>query len=103
MWDKLKNIYSKIGSKLIYLILQKLLNYPKINKLKRYGKPIMQIFGKIQYLCKSLYTIMTLGQDLENIIILVIVFKILHNNFNITIANLLKIRDKIIDQIYSIL
>lgn len=46
---------------------------------------------------------MTLGQDLENIIILVIVFKILHNNFNITIANLLKIRDKIIDQIYSIL
>ena len=38
MWDKLKNIYIKIGQKVIF---QELFNYPKINKPKRYNKSVM--------------------------------------------------------------
>ena len=41
MWNKLTNIYTEIGQQVVYLIFQKLLNYPKINKPKEYDKPIM--------------------------------------------------------------
>ena len=52
IWDKLKNICTKVGQGVVYSILQELLHYPNINKLKRYEKPIMQIFAKIRYFCK---------------------------------------------------
>lgn len=41
MWDKLKSIYINISQGIIYSILQKLFNYPKINNLKRYNKLVM--------------------------------------------------------------
>ena len=47
MWNKLKNISNEIGQKIVCLILQELLNYPKINKPKEYEKPTMQIFTKV--------------------------------------------------------
>lgn len=47
IWDKLQSICSKIGQRVVYLILQELLNYPKINKPKGYDKPVMQIFAKV--------------------------------------------------------
>ena len=47
IWEKLTNIYSKIGHGVVYLILQELFNYSKINKSNRYNKPIMQIFAEV--------------------------------------------------------
>lgn len=41
IWDKLKSICSKIGYRVVYSILQELLNYPRINKLKEYDKLVM--------------------------------------------------------------
>ena len=64
IWDKLKSICSKIEQGVVYLILQELLNYPKINKSKGYDKPVMQIFAKIRYFCKHFYTAMTPSRDL---------------------------------------
>ena len=64
MWDKVKSICSKIEQGVVYLILQKLRNYPKINKPKGYDKPVMQIFTEVRYLCKRLCIAMTPGQDL---------------------------------------
>lgn len=47
MWNKLTNICTKIGKRVVYLILQKLLNYLKINKPKEYNKLVMQIFAEV--------------------------------------------------------
>lgn len=41
MGDKFKSIYTKVSQGIIYSIFQKLLHYPKINKAKRYKKPVM--------------------------------------------------------------
>lgn len=43
------------------------------------------------------------GQDFWDTIVIVIVLDTLHDNFNITTTSLLESRDKIIDQIQSIL
>lgn len=103
IWHKLKSIYTKIGQEVIYLIFQKLFNYPKINKLKKYNKPVIQIFTEIKYLCKCLCTIINLSYNLWNTIAIVIILNTLHNDFDITTTNLLKSGNKTIDQIQSIL
>lgn len=97
MWDKLKSICSKIGQGIVYSILQKLLNYLKTNKPKRYNKLVMQIFAEVWYLCKRLCIVMTLGRDLWDIIAIVITLDTLHNDFEITIASLLETGNKTID------
>lgn len=61
IWDKLVNICSEIGQRIVYSIFQELLNYPRINTPKQYNKPVMQIFAKVRYLYKRFHTIMTLG------------------------------------------
>ena len=103
MWDKFKSIYNEIGQRVVYSILQELLHYPKITKPKRYEKPVMQIFAKVRYLYKRLQTTMTLGQDLWDMIAIVIALDSLYDNFNTTTANLLEVGNKTIDQIQSIL
>lgn len=62
--NKLKSICSEIGQGVVYLILQELFNYSKINKPKGYDKPVMQIFAEVRYLCKRLCIAMTPGRDL---------------------------------------
>lgn len=64
MLDKLTSICSKIGQGVVYSILQELFNYPKINKPKEYDKLVMQIFTKVQYICKCFCTAITLRRDL---------------------------------------
>ena len=103
MWDKLTSICTEIGQRVIYSIFWELLNYPKINKSKEYDKPIMQIFAEVRYLCKRLQTAMTPGQDLRDIIAIVIALDTLHDNFNTTTTSLLESENKTIDQIQSIL
>lgn len=51
IWDKLKSVCTKIGQGVVYLILQELFNYLKINKPKGYNKSVMQIFAEVRYLC----------------------------------------------------
>lgn len=70
---------------------------------KRAQKPIIQIFAKVKYLCKQLYLAMTPGQDLWDMIAIVIALDSLHKDLNMTIASLLETGDKTIDQIQSIL
>lgn len=47
MWNTLKKIYLKIDQKVVYLVLQKILNYSYIYKPKKYNKPVVKIFTKI--------------------------------------------------------
>lgn len=47
MLDKLKSICIEIDQRVVYLIIQELFYYPKINKSKRYKKLVMHIFAKI--------------------------------------------------------
>lgn len=52
MWDKLKSICTKIGQGIVYSILQELLYYPNITKLKEYKILVIQILVEVKYLCK---------------------------------------------------
>lgn len=87
----------------MYLILQKLFNYLKINKPKGYNKLIMQIFAEIRYLCKRFCIVMTLCQNLSDTIAIMITLNTFYDNFKTTTASLFETGDKKIDQIYSIL
>lgn len=102
MWDKLKSTCIKVSQKVVYSILQELLYYPKITKLKRYKKPVMQIFVKVKYFCKRFCLAITPGQDFQNIIIIIIALNLLYKIFDTTTASLLETSDKTINQIQSI-
>ena len=103
MWEKLTSICIEIGQDVVYLILQELFNYLKINKSKGYDKPVMQIFAKVRYLYKCLRIAMTPGHDLWDTIAIVIAINTLHDDFNTITASLLENRDKTINRIQSIL
>lgn len=45
MLNKFKRVYTKVGQEVVYLILQELFYYPRINKPKEYKKLVMQIFS----------------------------------------------------------
>lgn len=102
--DKLISIcITRVGQGIVYLIFEKLLHYPQITKLKRYKKLVIQIFAKVKYLCKRFCLAMIQGQNLWNIITIIIAFDLLYEDFDITIAGLLETDNKTIDQIQSIL
>lgn len=63
----------------------------------------MQIFAEVQYLCKRSRTAITPGQDFWDIITIVIALDTLYNNVEIIMTSLLESRDKMINQIQSIL
>lgn len=48
--NKLKSISIKFSWELVYSILQKLLYHIKITELKKYKKPLMEIFIGVKYL-----------------------------------------------------
>lgn len=74
-----------------------------MTKPKEYKKPIIQIFAKIKYFYKCFQIVMTSRQDFWDTITIVITLDFLHKDFNTTIISLLKIGDKIINQIQTIL
>ena len=41
MWEKLKSVYTEVGQRVVYSILQELFYYPSNNKPKGYDKPAM--------------------------------------------------------------
>ena len=88
----------------MYSILHELFHYPKINKLKKYKKPVIQVFPEVKYLYKCLRLAITPGQnEFWDMIAIVIAFDLLYKDFDNTITSLLEMGDKIIDQIQSIL
>ena len=101
-WNKLKNIYTKVGQEVVYSIIQELFHCSNINKSERYKKPVIQIFREMQYVCKYFWTIMTLSSNFWDIIVIVIAFDFLHKDFDTINASLLEMGNKIIDQIQSI-
>ena len=60
---------------------------------------MIQIFAERKYFCKRLQMVMTLGQDLWDIIAIVIALDSLYNDFNTNTASLLKAGNKTINQI----
>lgn len=52
MWERLRNICTEVGQRVVYSILQELLHYPAANKPKEYKKPVVEIFAEVRYLCK---------------------------------------------------
>ena len=97
IWNKLKSICTKVDQGVIYSIFQELLHYSKINKPKRYEKPVIQVFAEVKYLYKRLRSAITLGRDLWDTITIMIVFNLLHKDFDNIIASLLITGDKTID------
>lgn len=103
MWDRLKIICSKIGQRVLYLILQELLYYFAANKPKSFNKPVVEIFTKVKYLYKQLKAAMIEGKDLFETIAIVIALDMLHNDFDTTTASMLKTKNKFIDEIFTII
>lgn len=98
-YDMLKRIFSEVGQEIVYLVLQEILNYPRIHKLKRYIKPEVEIFAEIRLLCKRLKTRMIVGHDGFDTIAIVIILNTLYSDFEATIASILKTGNKIIKEI----
>ena len=94
MWKKLTSIYSEISQGMVYSILQKLFNYSKINKFKRYDKSVIQIFAEVRYFYTCFEMAMTPRWDLWDMIAIFIALDTLYNHFETTTASLIKTRDK---------
>lgn len=57
-----KKLYAtcfQVRQEIVYLIFQKLLNYPWKNKLKRFEKPVISIIADICFLVKRLQAAIT--------------------------------------------
>lgn len=52
MQDIVKRIYLEVDQKILYFILQEILNYRCIYKPKEYDKPAIKIFVKVYFFCK---------------------------------------------------
>lgn len=103
IWQKLQIACSQIGQKVVYLILQKLLNYPRTNKPQGFEKPVMSIFADVRFLIKRLQAAITPDQDIWDSIVIVVALNSLHDNFEATTASMLEREDKTIEEIQQIL
>ena len=103
MWAKLQSVCSHVGQGVVYLILQELFNYPKVNKPKGYEKTITSVFADVQILTKRLRAALTPNRDIYNSIAIVIALDLIHNDFETKTSSLLKTGDKTIDEIQQIL
>lgn len=84
----LKRICSEVGQGVMYLVLQKILNYSHIHKLKGYDKPEVEIFAEVCFFCKQQKAAITTNYDSFDIITIVIILDILHSDFKVIIANI---------------
>lgn len=99
IWDTLKKICSKVSQRVVYSVLQEIFNYPRIHKPKKYNKSVVEIFAEVYFFYKWLKVVMISRSNLFNIIVIVIFLDILYSDFEVTIANMLEIGDKIIKEI----
>ena len=103
MLERLRNICTEVGQGVVYSILQELLHYPAANKPKKYEKPVVEIFAKVQYLCKRLKAAMTEGRDQLKTMAIVIALDTLHDDYDTTTASMLETGNKSIDEIFAII
>lgn len=89
----------EVGQRVVYLVLQEILNYHCIYKPKGYDKPVVEIFAEVHFFYKPLKVIMTVRCHLFDTIAIVIIFNTLYSNFKVTIASILEIEDKTIEEI----
>lgn len=80
-----------------------MLHYPAAKKPKKFNKPVVEIFAKVQYLCKQLKAVITKKKDSFKKIAIVIALNMLYNDFNTTTASMLETRNKSIDEIFTII
>lgn len=99
---KLRLVYSQVGKRVVYSILQEVLNYFCMNKPKAFEKPVMSIFADIHFLIKWLRASIAPNRNIWYSIAIVIVFDSLHNDFRNTIKNILEWEDKTINEIQQI-
>ena len=99
VWDKFKKSCLKVDQDVVYFVLQEILNYPCIQKPKRYDKSTLEIFAKVRFFYKQLKVVMTAKRNLFDIIIIIIILDTLYSNFKTTIANMLETGDKSIEVI----
>lgn len=64
MWKKLYSTYFPVGQKVVYSILQKLLNYLCNTKPKRFEKSVMNRFIDIRFLIKHFQLAITLNRNI---------------------------------------
>lgn len=69
----------------------------KIIKAKKYKKLIIQTFVEVKYFYKQIYIIMILEQDFCNIMAIIILHVLLHQDFKLITTKLLKVSNKIIN------
>ena len=103
MWAKLKSVCSQVGQGVVYLILQELLNYSKINKPKGYEKLITSVFADVQILIKWLKAVLIASRDIYDSITIVVALDFIYKDFDTKTSSLLKIGDKTINKIQQIL
>lgn len=104
MWEKLKSVCSQTETEEVYSILQKLLIYPKVNKLKKFEKSVKSHFSKFGILVKQLKATVTLNRDIWDSITVVVATNILHEKFKYITSELLRQGgEKSISEIHSIL
>ena len=103
MWERLRNICTKVGQGVVYSILQELLHYPATNKPKRYKKPVVEIFAEVRYLCKQLKAAITEGIDPFETMAIVIALDTLYDNYDTTTTSMLETGNKSINEIFAII
>lgn len=104
MWEKLKAVCLQVGPGVVYLILQELLTYPKINKPKGFETSVTSIFAKVRFLVKRLRAAVTPNKDIWDSIAVVVATEPLHKDFEHVTSGLLGQGEKeSIDEIQSIL
>lgn len=101
--DTLKKIHLRTDEQVVYSVLQEILNYLCIHKLKIYNKSVIEILTKICFSYKWLNVAMIIKHNLFDIIVIVIILNTLHSDFEATTLSLLETKDKIIKEIQSII
>lgn len=97
--DILKKIYSKIGQRVEYLVLWKILNYLYIHKLKRYNKSITKIFIKLYLFYKELKIEIIIRYNLLDVIAIIIILNTLTSDFEISMTSIFEIGSNTIEEI----
>ena len=101
-WEILRQVCSQIGQDVIYSILKKLLNYPRIMKLLGYEKKATTIFTEVKQLVQRFQSTVIEQRTIWDSITLVVALDWLHDNFEMTTTPFLHSDKKDIKKIQQI-
>ena len=101
-WETLCLVCLEVGQEVIYSILKELLNYPRVAKPLGYKKKATTIFAKVKQLVQQLQSAVTEQKTIWESITLVVALKLLHDNFEMTMAPFLHSSNKDFEEIQQI-